>query len=103
MYSATSRKERWRGFFKGLSPYLLHVTPNICLVFLIYEKVGSHHLAWTKAERDGGVTPLAVDTSLPPPSGDGWLAPYPKILITDHIGDLQEEFHSAEDASSSYS
>ncbi|KAJ8979235.1 hypothetical protein NQ317_009415 [Molorchus minor] len=30
--------ERMRGFYKGLSPYLLHVTPNICLVMLIYEK-----------------------------------------------------------------
>ena len=34
-----SRVESWRGFFKGLSPYLLHVTPNICIVFLVYEKV----------------------------------------------------------------
>ncbi|ELT88873.1 hypothetical protein CAPTEDRAFT_174218 [Capitella teleta] len=33
----TWRGEGWRGFFKGLSPYLCHVTPNICIVFLIYE------------------------------------------------------------------
>lgn len=37
-------KETWRyeglqGFYRGLSPYLLHVMPNICLVFLIYETV----------------------------------------------------------------
>lgn len=37
-------KETWRyegltGFYKGLSPYLVHVMPNICLVFLIYETV----------------------------------------------------------------
>ena len=25
-----------------MSPYLLHVTPNICIVFLIYEKVTSY-------------------------------------------------------------
>lgn len=34
----TWRYERFRGFYKGLCPYLLHVTPNICLVMLIWEK-----------------------------------------------------------------
>ncbi|CAH1103479.1 unnamed protein product [Psylliodes chrysocephalus] len=34
----TWRFERMAGFYKGLAPYLLHVTPNICLVMLIYEK-----------------------------------------------------------------
>lgn len=34
----TWRHEGTRGFYKGLAPYLLHVTPNICLVMLIYEK-----------------------------------------------------------------
>jgi solute carrier family 25 (mitochondrial folate transporter), member 32 len=34
----TWRYEGARGFYKGLAPYLLHVTPNICLVLLIYEK-----------------------------------------------------------------
>ncbi|PSN44292.1 Mitochondrial folate transporter/carrier [Blattella germanica] len=34
----TWRYEGSRGFYKGLVPYLLHVTPNVCLVFLIYEK-----------------------------------------------------------------
>ncbi|GJQ67971.1 hypothetical protein Trydic_g10638 [Trypoxylus dichotomus] len=34
----TWRYENTRGFYKGLAPYLLHVTPNICLVMLIYEK-----------------------------------------------------------------
>ncbi|KYQ53417.1 Mitochondrial folate transporter/carrier [Trachymyrmex zeteki] len=33
----TWRSEGIRGFYKGLSPYLLHVTPNICLIILIYE------------------------------------------------------------------
>ncbi len=33
----TWRYEGIRGFYKGLSPYMVHVTPNICLVFLIYE------------------------------------------------------------------
>ncbi|XP_063220382.1 solute carrier family 25 member 32 [Bacillus rossius redtenbacheri] len=37
----TWRFEGIRGFYKGLVPYLLHVTPNICLVFLIYEKFTS--------------------------------------------------------------
>lgn len=31
------RSERLRGFYKGLTPYLLHVTPNICLIIVIYE------------------------------------------------------------------
>ena len=31
------RSEGTRGFYKGLSPYLAHVTPNICLIFMIYE------------------------------------------------------------------
>ncbi|KAF2882763.1 hypothetical protein ILUMI_23427 [Ignelater luminosus] len=34
----TWRFEGTRGFYKGLVPYLLHVTPNICLVMLVYEK-----------------------------------------------------------------
>lgn len=37
--SKTWRYERLRGFYKGLSAYLLHVTPNICIVFLMYEKI----------------------------------------------------------------
>jgi len=31
------KSEGIKGFYKGLSPYLLHVTPNICIVFLVYE------------------------------------------------------------------
>lgn len=34
----TWRYERMPGFYKGLVPYLVHVTPNICLVMIIYEK-----------------------------------------------------------------
>ena len=33
------RVEGWRGYYKGMSPYLLHVTPNICIVFLLYETI----------------------------------------------------------------
>lgn len=33
------RKEGIGGLYKGMSPYLVHVMPNICLVFLIYEKI----------------------------------------------------------------
>jgi len=33
----TWRYEHIRGFYRGLAPYMVHVTPNICLVFLIYE------------------------------------------------------------------
>lgn len=34
----TWRYEGSRGFYKGVTPYLLHVLPNICLVLVIYEK-----------------------------------------------------------------
>lgn len=33
------RQERVLGYFKGLTPYLLHVTPSVCIIFLVYEKV----------------------------------------------------------------
>ena len=33
----TIRYEGMRGMYKGLTPYLVHVMPNICLVFLTYE------------------------------------------------------------------
>ncbi len=35
----TFRYEGVRGLYKGLTPYLAHVMPNICMVFLIYEKM----------------------------------------------------------------
>lgn len=35
----TWRYERMPGFYKGLIPYLVHVTPNICMVMIIYEKI----------------------------------------------------------------
>lgn len=43
----TWRYERIRGFYKGLTPYLLHVTPNICLVMLIWEKFTNND--WSNA------------------------------------------------------
>lgn len=42
----TWRYERVRGFYKGLTPYLLHVTPNICLVMLIWEKFTNNDSIW---------------------------------------------------------
>lgn len=35
----TMRYEGFRGLYKGLTPYLVHVLPNICMVFVIYEKL----------------------------------------------------------------
>merc|ERR1719340_35285 len=35
----TLRYEGIRGLYKGMSPYLVHVLPNICMVLLIYEKM----------------------------------------------------------------
>lgn len=35
----TWRYESTLGFYKGFSAYLLHVTPNICIVFFVYETV----------------------------------------------------------------
>ncbi|GAB6027093.1 hypothetical protein CHUAL_013815 [Chamberlinius hualienensis] len=37
-------KKTWRfegisGLYKGLTPYLCHVTPSICIVFVLYEKL----------------------------------------------------------------
>lgn len=37
----TVRKEGLRGLYKGMTPYLAHVMPNICLVFVIYEKIAN--------------------------------------------------------------
>lgn len=33
----TWRSEGLKGFYKGLSPYLVHVTPNICMIIVAYE------------------------------------------------------------------
>lgn len=35
----TWRYESFLGFYKGSGAYLLHVTPNICIVFFVYETV----------------------------------------------------------------
>ena len=35
----TLRYEGLSGLYKGLTPYMVHVIPNICIVFLIYEKM----------------------------------------------------------------
>lgn len=37
----TVKKEGVSGLYKGLTPYLVHVMPNICLVFVIYEKIAN--------------------------------------------------------------
>lgn len=34
----TFRYEGLTGFYKGIVPYALHVIPNMCLIFVIYEK-----------------------------------------------------------------
>ncbi|XP_072176188.1 solute carrier family 25 member 32-like [Diadema setosum] len=39
----TYRGEGWRGFYKGLLPNLLRVTPATCITFVVYEKI-SHAL-----------------------------------------------------------
>lgn len=35
----TWRYESYLGFYKGFNAYLLHVTPNVCIVFFVYETV----------------------------------------------------------------
>lgn len=35
----TWRYESYLGFYKGFTAYLLHVTPNICIVFFVYETI----------------------------------------------------------------
>jgi len=37
----TVQREGIAGLYKGMTPYLVHVMPNICLVFLIYEKIAN--------------------------------------------------------------
>jgi Mitochondrial carrier protein len=36
-----ARREGVVGLYKGMTPYLVHVMPNICLVFLIYETIAN--------------------------------------------------------------
>ena len=52
------RREGLRGYYKGLSPYLLHVTPNICIVFLVYEHM-THSLATTEDASPSTSVPVA--------------------------------------------
>ena len=33
------RGESWRGFYKGLWPNILRVTPACCITFVVYEKL----------------------------------------------------------------
>ena len=37
LYFSNCRYEGMTGLYKGFTPYTVHVMPNICLVFLIYE------------------------------------------------------------------
>ncbi|KAF0292371.1 Mitochondrial folate transporter/carrier [Amphibalanus amphitrite] len=39
------RYEGVRGLYKGLTPYLCHVTPNICCVFLVYELLANRAIS----------------------------------------------------------
>jgi len=32
-------REGLRGLYRGMTPYLMHVVPNVCVVFLIYEAI----------------------------------------------------------------
>ena len=60
-----NRYERIFGFYKGLAAYLLHVTPNICIVFLIYEHV-------TNIDDPPGQVPVSKPLSAPSlPEGGG--------------------------------
>ena len=33
------KREGLRGLYRGLVPYLMHVVPNVCVVFTVYELV----------------------------------------------------------------
>lgn len=39
LISRTTRNEGWRGFYKGIVPNLLRVTPACCITFVCYENV----------------------------------------------------------------
>lgn len=43
------RYEGWRGFFKGLWPSLLRVTPACCITFVVYENIISYYGSLYKA------------------------------------------------------
>ena len=45
------RRESFRGMFKGLNAYMLHIVPNIMIVFGIYEAVLNIH-AEMRLEQD---------------------------------------------------
>jgi hypothetical protein len=67
----TLRYEGVRGLYKGLTPYLVHVLPNICMVFLIYEKMTAHHQQQQAAVAGGGgagaaAAAVAAATAKPP-------------------------------------
>lgn len=38
----TWRYESYLGFYKGFSAYMFHVTPNVCIVFFVYETVKNY-------------------------------------------------------------
>nr|XP_027196507.1 mitochondrial folate transporter/carrier-like isoform X1 [Dermatophagoides pteronyssinus] len=59
----TWRYESLRGFYKGLAAYLLHVTPNICIVFIIYE-----HFSRPSSELDSVIDHQIPSSSSSPPS-----------------------------------
>lgn len=44
------RYESIGGFYKGLGAYLLHVTPNVCIVFLLYENLSANPILVSEAD-----------------------------------------------------
>lgn len=38
-FTSVMKQEGLRGLYKGVVPYLLHVVPNVCVVFMVYEAV----------------------------------------------------------------
>ena len=43
--TAILRREGFKGLYRGLGPYLLHVVPNVCLVFMVYEAIVGSKMA----------------------------------------------------------
>lgn len=56
------RMEGLRGFYKGLAAYMIHVTPNICIVLLFYEKLPVALASFKSDERAETVATSSSDT-----------------------------------------
>ncbi len=75
----TLRYEGVRGLYKGLTPYLVHVLPNICMVFLIYEKMTNGQQQQQQQSRQQ----VVESPKPPPPQLQSPESPQPSVATED--------------------